>query len=160
MNREEFTELTGVEISHRYYTERIEPDYADGEWADKQEFCAQWVKNNKANICKTSAIDLSGLHRDIANYECMKTRLEKGAEELAEAKNKIESLKITLETTIRHRDDAEQRANAHLENQEHNAIQICDLQLEVKDLTEALAASQQEITTLKAKLYDLMCAGA
>jgi hypothetical protein len=62
MMREEFVKLTGVEISHRYYTDRIEPEYTDGEWADKQEFCTDWLKRNKSTLCKASSIDLSGLH--------------------------------------------------------------------------------------------------
>jgi len=88
MMREEFTNLTNVEVSHRFYTEKIEPEYMNGDWADKQEFCAQWVKKNKGAICKAHISDVDALSRDIACMDAMKEQADRASSLMKEANEK------------------------------------------------------------------------
>ena len=167
MMHDEFVELTGVTVSPRYYTERIEPDYRDGDWADKQEFCAQWLKSNKTSICKAHSIDLSGLHRDIACYDAMKTRSEEDRAAKSRAEDEIRDLNNKLGHLTYERDEYGKEAeDARAESREvkaENDKLNTDLNEAHREIFEARIQNEkmaQELVALKAKLYDLMTAVA
>lgn len=86
MMREEFTELTKVEVSGRYYRDVIEPMYTEAN-EDKHAFCADWVKRNKSLLVKTHLADFNKLNMDICVSEGNQARVN----EVLEEKRKLEA---------------------------------------------------------------------
>ena len=167
MMREEFITLTKVEASSRYYTERIEPEYMNSDSADKQEFCAAWVKKNKTNLCKAHAFDMDALSRDIAMMETIKEQADRAKELIDEAKAKTTVAETELHNAnfdndrMKEQNDSLRKKCEVLQSDYSTSLNsfsaINAVHLKAAD---ELAAAKNEILILKAKLYDLMAAGA
>ena len=162
MMREEFINLTKVEVSGRYYTEAIEPQYMANN-VDKQTFCADWLKINRNKICKAVTADFDSMNMDVAVMNCNKAEYKEAKSSAETLKNQLGLKERDLQEAIRRRDAAEKRENeleAKIwELQEENA----GLRSEFDNLDEVqggtermLAEKDMEIMKLKAMLYDQM----
>ena len=160
---EEFINQTGVTISYRFYTEKVEPSYRKGDWKDKDEFCAQWVKENKVSICKGSSADIRSLSRDISLMDCIRTEAarSKVEKEAAENKNRELETKVrSLETRIEAMQNQTDRHMKQLEelrasNEEMAGAEIALAAMESEHQKE-MNAKDSEIIMLKAMLFDQM----
>jgi hypothetical protein len=88
MMLQEFIKKTGVTVSHRYYSEKVEPLYSADDNLDKDEFCTNWVKDHKRNIVKAHEFDIDTLSRDISLLEAIRTENTRIKEEAVTAKTK------------------------------------------------------------------------
>jgi len=160
---EEFVSLSGVNVSYRFYSEKIEPEYRDGNWTDKQEFCAEWLKTNKPSICKGLSIDISSLSRDISlmgtiKSEALKSRQEKEAAEInaRELKTQVNSLETKIEAMQKQAD----RLIKELEEKTQIADNFNSAENEIRELKyvreKEMAEKDAEIIKLKAMLFDQM----
>jgi len=155
MMREEFVALTKVEVSHRFYTERIEPLYmAQNE--DKQTFCAEWLKANKSNICKANILDIGAMNRDVALLEATRAEYYKMRDTENDLKHQVMSLGENLEVARR---DAERFEKENKQfTSENKALREKYHALEEKLDTAAkvLSVKDGEIMKLKAMLFDML----
>ncbi|MCL1866412.1 MAG: hypothetical protein FWF82_03270 [Oscillospiraceae bacterium] len=142
---EEFVKLTGVTVSHRYYTEKVEVLYNADYQLDKDEFCANWVKDNKRNLVKAHEFDIDALSRDVALLEAIRTENARIKEEALTAKTKATNLELENESLKR------KLANLEGDNERLTADAV-----RLEEVSRAIDKKENEILTLKAKLYDMM----
>jgi chromosome segregation ATPase len=165
MNREEFTKLTGVMVSLRYYTERIEPEYMDGTGADKVDFCAMWLKDNKSKVVKALSTDISSMTRDIASFECYKSDVDRLKAEVTEKDRIIQKSDYEINSErqqhtidIKRLQDTIDRIKADYEEVKTNYEEAKKEYVDLSDIVEDLKEKNTEIVFLKAQLYDLLTA--
>ncbi|MDR2532640.1 MAG: hypothetical protein LBC82_07340 [Oscillospiraceae bacterium] len=162
MLHEEFVKLTGVNVSLRYYKEKVEPGY-NGSNNHKDDWCADWLKENKKFIVKTHLFDIEALSRDISLMDAiraendkmrhsMKTALEREQEAKVRTGQAEENVKLLhqrlteKEATVNEQLQLIAGYSAELEKS-NNALSSAAKSLNEKD---------DEILRLKAMLFDLM----
>jgi len=156
MLHEEFTKLTGVQVSHRYYTEKVEPIYDYPGNGTKEEWCAEWVKLHKKNIIKAHVFDIEALSQDIAMMDAIKSQGERLRAEKRECEVKISNLQHRV-NELQFTSDESEKDIAYLKESLDEQKAALQKQYNVRQTSEnALEAAQCEITALKAKLYDMM----
>jgi chromosome segregation ATPase len=158
MTHNEFTNLSGVTVSQRYYQNIIEPEYTHGN-TDKSEFCTDWVKRNKPKLCKAVISDLDALNLDLCLMECHKSDATRSREELeterkarSDAENESARKDITIEELKTEVQDLTERLDRMIEdyNSVHQSYR------ELLELKTEIAERDTEIVKLKAMLFDLV----
>jgi hypothetical protein len=151
MMHEEFEKLTGITVSHGYYTEHIEPEYVDQN-ADKADFCAAWIKAHKADVCKALSLDITGMVRESAIADTAIAQLNEMKARAANAKNlegELREAEEHLAAVRRERDSAfQQRKEVWEQVNEHERT--------IHARNETIEAQKLEILTIKAMLFDAL----
>lgn len=165
MLHEEFENLTGITVSHRYYTERIEPEYTEAS-IDKQTFCTQWIKAHKTDICKALGSDIDGLIRDAALTDVLKNEPKELRRVIAEQRQTIEStedevhnLKFEIASKIEIIETLEAENNSlrdDVKDLQHTIDNINSVVGDFEAMEKELAEKDMEIMKLKAMLFDQM----
>jgi hypothetical protein len=148
----EFVKKTGVNVSHRYYTEKVEPLYSADDQLDQDEFCSNWVKDNKRHIVKAHEFDIDALSRDIALLDCIRTENARIKEESVAAKEKADHFERENERFRTEYDNLED--SLQMVRQENERLAQDAARLEVASIE--LDNKDDEIIRLKAMLFDLM----
>jgi len=157
MNHEEFTTLSGVTVSQRYYQTTIEPEYVQGN-VDKADFCAGWVKRNKSLICKAVSVDIHQLSLDTCMIDCYKADADRSRQELETERNTWRDVDTELSRQKSRVADLES-INAEL--REYIKDKQTSLDSLMADYNELLsiradsASKDTEIIKLKAMLFDM-----
>jgi chromosome segregation ATPase len=164
MMHEEFMNLTGLQVSYNYYTKNIEPEYTSSEYSsDKQTFCEQWLKRNKANICKAVLTDIHILSRELAVNDTIRGQADRLREEKENAENRANEAERKLNESLNKLNALEKANEELLADVRRGDEKAAELQ-EKWDSTyqqfrshenRAIKAEEENIV-LKAKLYDLM----
>ena len=161
MLHEEFTRLSKVETTTKFYEEYIEPLYLETDIdIDKEQFVERWLKDNKANIVKAHAFDISQANRELSLAKCK-------ADELTKLKAENSQLQYQAETF----EDKFKAANAELHLERKNADDLLNAYHEEKEKFESSGKGfesilienetlKAEILKLKARLFDMMENGA
>ncbi|MDR2558326.1 MAG: hypothetical protein LBC86_02105 [Oscillospiraceae bacterium] len=98
MLHEEFVKLTRVNVSRRFYNEEIEPLYAEGNpYENKENWCADWLKNNKKHLVKAHSFDVEALSRDICLMDAIRAENQRIKEEKVLASQKAIQLEFDNE---------------------------------------------------------------
>ena len=156
MMHEEFMDLSGIKVSLRYYEETIEPEYANNDCADKQEFCAKWVKDNKSIICKASSTDIYELSQIACISSAIRSDARRDRDERAAAEKLVDELRKELEE-VKYKYNEQLNYNDNLQGVLKNRE---DCYCQVQSLESELAAKDIEIIKLKAMLFDYMIKAA
>ena len=155
MMREEFVNLTKVEVTSNYYENKIEPLYVERD-IDKRDFCEQWLKENKAHLCKAHSFDISNASMEIALRNAKISGLEKKLEEQNDYKNENEKLQVELRNCKSNNESLEEL----LPEMEAAIVNLKNENASLASAQEQLVARDNEIIRLKAMLFDLMTSKA
>ena len=158
MNIEEFSTLSGLTVSQRYYQTTIEPEYTVSDLPDKESFCTDWIKRNKSIICKAVSADINALSLDLCLLDNYKADAERSRDELqmervarSHAEEEITEHEKTIERLNQENESLRQIIR---ENRESIDSLIADYN-ELLSVKAESANKDAEIVRLKAKLYDL-----
>ena len=155
---DEFLKLSYLNISHRFYTETIEPEYTDSAQPDKETFIADWTKRNKSLICKAVSTDISALSRDLIMMDAVRADAERSradlqAERLNRADVEIELEQARESLTCMKKENEQLRCNIKNVRAEYNKL-IADYNRLLSE-REQYSKKDTEIMELKALLFDL-----
>lgn len=154
MMHEEFTRLSKVETTLKYYEETIEPLYMEA-GLEKEAFVEQWLKNNKANIVKAHVFDIDRASTALALQTCKAAELEKVKTAKEETEQKLRAANETIQALTEQNNDY---YNRKVEAEER-AKEYSKFKPELEAAKEALAAKEAEIQKLKAMLFDALYSG-
>lgn len=151
MMHEEFTRLSKIETTTKYYRESIEPKYIEMN-IDKESFVEQWLKDNKANIVKAHAFDLDRASRELALVDFKTAELEKLRADNKQLQNQAE----TFETKYKAANSSLQEEKHMAESWKadyHEAQKIAE---QVEPLKVQINELENQVIKLKAMLFDQM----
>ncbi len=155
MMHEEFTQLAKVETTAKYYKEVIEPKYA-ASGLDKEVFVAQWLKDNKASLVKAHAFDLDRASTALAVKDCKAAELERARAESKRLQHQAETFETNFKAAHSSWKEAEHMAEGW-KNDYHAARKEAE---QVGPLNDRINELENEITRLKAMLFDAMYNGS
>ena len=131
--------------------------------ADKDEFCADWLKKNKQLIVKAHLADFNKMNMDVAVMECQKSELNEAKAEVASKEKENETLKNKLALTERNLEETTRRRDVAEKREKELETQVWELQENAYGTDEKLQTAaailnekDTEIMKLKAMLFDMM----
>lgn len=151
MMHDEFTRLSKVETTAKFYRESIEPKYMEA-GIDKEAFVEQWLKDNKSNIVKAHVFDLDRATRELALADCKAAELEKIKSENKRLQNQAE----TFETKFKAANSSWQEEKHMAEVWKADCLEAQKRAEQVEPLKERINELDMEIMKLKAMLFDQM----
>ena len=151
MLHEEFTSLSKVETTAKFYKETIEPLYTKMN-VEKDEFVEQWLKDNKANIVRAHAFDIDRATRELSLTECKTDELAKIKAENSRLQYQAE----TLETKYKAVYENSENQKRWGEDWKKSYYEASERANQLEPLKEKIADLEKEIIRLKARLFDMM----
>jgi predicted RNase H-like nuclease (RuvC/YqgF family) len=158
MLHEEFAKLTGVNVSFRHYREKVEPGYNNSKM-HKDDWCAEWLKENKKFIVKTHLLDIEALSRDISLMDSIRTENQRIREEKDATLRRNQDLEFKVESIENDNQNLRIQVDAFAETiggLEKEVEQLAAESIQLKTAIKVIDEKDNEILRLKAMLFDQM----